>query len=522
MKEIFKKINKNPHFYILGLIFLLALIIRIWFTSGNNIYFQFDQARDAVISTSIIENHDLKIQGPSASGTNDSVFHGVLYYYLIAPIYYFGGGSPQILAYALALFSSLSVIVTYYLARDILGKEKVALLAAFLVAISAVGVQEGIWLSNPVIMVLSIPLFFWMIWKVFFLGKKKYIYWLLFFLGITNQAAIFTVFLLGPLVIAYFYKVKEEKRFFIFSLKEYFLGTSVYLLTVSAMILTEVLMLKRGILTFDILNKTSEHLIKGYEALVKIIPFYSEFFLRILSPTNLLLLFLPLFILIWWRFSKLNTKKRLYFLMVIFSPLWMLTWHFRTSLHLFIGLNVFVCILLADGFWELKKMFRTRMLFVLMMAGFMILNLGVLRTARDKRAHFLGIQKGALLAEQIELIQKTYELVGNEEFSISTITAPYGVNVTWSYLYNQHGSREGLLPKFFGPSQEGWVGAGLLEEIDYTLENHFTIVDPDTLLNDSIFAQFLLDQTAFSSEPVATYKFGTLTLEHRKTKIDQE
>lgn len=422
-------------------------------------------------------------------------------------------------AFGLALFSSLSVLVIYFLARDIFEKKEIALLSAFLMAVSATHVQEGAWLSNPVIMILSVPLFFWMLWKVFFLGQKKFIYWLLFFFGISNQSAIFTVFLLGPLLIAYLYKANQEKKVFIFSVRQYFLGGAIYLLTISTMILTEVLMLKRGVLTLNILNKTSEHFFKGSEVLIRISELYLNFALRALSPTNVLLFFIPLFGLVVLGFSKLNNKKRLYFLTGSFSILWLLSWHFRTSLHLFIGLNVFIYILLAVGLWQLRKLFKGKWVLGFVVISFAVLNLSSLQSARTKRIHLFGIQRGALLSEQISLIEKTYELTGDEPFSISTLTAPYGVNVTWAYLYDSYGSKYGFLPIFFGPTQAGWVGENLLEEIDGALPNHFTIIDPDVYLGEGTAEQFLLDQTSFSSTPSATYKFGTLILQQRRGKL---
>ena len=61
-------------------VFFLAIFFRLLSIRDNKIYFWFDQARDANLSRQIIENKDLKIQGPSASGTNDTIYHGVLYY----------------------------------------------------------------------------------------------------------------------------------------------------------------------------------------------------------------------------------------------------------------------------------------------------------------------------------------------------------------------------------------------------------------------------------------------------------
>jgi hypothetical protein len=511
--------KKNKSLLILGLIFCLAVALRIWFVSDNNIMFWFDQSRDAVIATSIIENRDLKIQGPSASGTDDAVYHGVLYYYLIAPLYYFGGGNPQVVSFGLAIFSSLSVLVVYFMTKDIVNKEKIALLVSFLMAVSAISIENGVWLSNPVIMIVSMPLFFWMLWKVFFLGKKKHIYWLLFFFGITNQSAIFTIYLLGPLLIAYFYKANQEKKILIFSLKQYFLGILIYLTTISTMVVTELLLIKRGVLTVGIFNQSGEFSAGAYETLIKTVPFYLNFFFRVFSSTDVLLFFFLLFGIFMWGFLKFNNKKRFYFLISIFSPLWLLSWHFRSSIYIFIGFSVFLYIPLAVGLLKLKKLFKGEWIFYFTLITFLILNLYSLQFSRRSRIHSFAFHEGALLAEQIALIEKTYELTAGKEFSISTSTSPYGVNVTWAYLYDHYGSGHGFLPKFFGPPQAGWVGDNLLEEIDGALENHFTIMDPKTFNEEYIRKQFSLDQTSFSSTPSATYKFGTLILQHRKGKL---
>ena len=55
--------------YSIFLVFLLAVLIRFFFIKDQNVFFYFDQARDAAISQSIILEKDIKIQGPSVSGT---------------------------------------------------------------------------------------------------------------------------------------------------------------------------------------------------------------------------------------------------------------------------------------------------------------------------------------------------------------------------------------------------------------------------------------------------------------------
>lgn len=81
----------KEHYKVLA-IFMLAVTIRIYSVGNNSVLFWYDQARDFTIVRDIVVNHDIKVQGPSASGTNDTVYHGVLYYYLISPFYLISNG----------------------------------------------------------------------------------------------------------------------------------------------------------------------------------------------------------------------------------------------------------------------------------------------------------------------------------------------------------------------------------------------------------------------------------------------
>src|SRR3989344_4474228 len=94
-------------------IFFLAYLLRIWFLADNALTFGYDQARDALVSKQILSG-DIKIQGPPAS--TPGLYHGVLYYYLLAPGYFLGSGSPVAAACWMALINSLGVFVVSYLA----------------------------------------------------------------------------------------------------------------------------------------------------------------------------------------------------------------------------------------------------------------------------------------------------------------------------------------------------------------------------------------------------------------------
>lgn len=78
-------------YWLLGIIFLLAVIIRFLYFP-NNIYFAFDQARDAFVVQELLQGN-LRLVGPTT--LIEGLFHGALYYYIFAPFYFFGGGNPE-------------------------------------------------------------------------------------------------------------------------------------------------------------------------------------------------------------------------------------------------------------------------------------------------------------------------------------------------------------------------------------------------------------------------------------------
>lgn len=118
-----------------------------------------------------------------------------------------------------------------------------------------------------------------------------------------------------------------------------------------------------------------------------------------------------------------------------------------------------------------------------------------------------------MYADQKLLIDKTYQLAAGTPFSIATLTNPYGVNVTWAYLYDYLGNQNyGYEPTYFGFDQTGWVGADLLRRVEQPENKHFAIVEPDTGLNDVFIKKFMEEQQAFAGTPSASYKFGSLEL----------
>lgn len=507
--------------YSIFLIFLLAVFLRFLFIKDNNVFFYFDQARDAAISQSIILEKDIKIQGPSVSGTGDSVYHGVFYYYLIAPLYVLAKGNPLIVSAVLAIIGSLSVFIVYQLGKEVFASKKIGSVAALLSAISAVLIHQHVWLSNPQLSSIFIPLFYLYLWKIFFAeerSKKLKDYLILALsLALALQAALQSVVLGGSLVLAFIYLAKKEKTLRIFSFKEIFLMAVTFFAGISSMILTEVLMFKRGILSFDSLRLGEHSASFSFSGVFKILEKYWDLIGAYLAPeANIVLLIIVLLAILFYLF-KAEKKQLVYLSIFFFAPLWLLLWHYRDPNHSFIGLETVLYLVLAAGLVELwEKALIHKILVVLVLVIFSYTQFNQLSLWNEQRAQNFGIQKGALLKEQLALIEKTYQMADEREFSFSTLTSPYAINTTWSYLYDWQGRKYGAEPIFVGMPQAGYPGEFLLDESNQAKGLHFTIIEPDTTLSESQINEFLLEQDKLAGEMREEWQFGTLRLQMRE------
>src|SRR5258708_5533389 len=220
----------------LFLIFVLAYFLRVMFLPSRALTFGYDQARDAVNATQIAYGH-LKIFGPPAS--QPGLFHGALYYYVLAPAYLFGQGSPLVAGYWVAFINSLTLLVVFYLGYLMTKKVSVGLLAAFLFAISFEATQYATWLSNPTLGIITVPLMYLGLWM--WIQKRDTKFGPIIAalgLGLSIQSEIFLVYHIIPLLIWLYVARKSVTR------KQITVFILVLLLTLSSMMLAQ---LKFGI-----------------------------------------------------------------------------------------------------------------------------------------------------------------------------------------------------------------------------------------------------------------------------------
>lgn len=512
------RLVSQRYWTVLALIYCLCVGVRLIAVAQGNFPFWFDSGRDAVISREILEHHDLKIQGPNASGTHDSVFHGVAYYYLIGPLYTLTGGSPQLVLGLLILLTGLTVIPVSQLGQALTGSKTTGLVAAVLYSTSFEALRGGTWLSNPIMASVSIPFFFWLLWLVFFEQRVKYFPWLMAALALCQQAVIFFALLWGVVFVSAYWQWSHRRA----AAKQWnrrliFIGLAVYGLGTATMILAQLKAWHDGLFSLSHLSEINVTSIHGIEGVGWTLVLYTQKIVNQFLPSA------PVAGASWavvvgyaW-FRRQRSAVTTFSLLALSSPLWVLGWHFRYLYHGFIGLEFFGSIFLAWWFTQVVARWRwgTGLAIGLMLA-YLFSNTLAWRAESQQRSTVYFIPQGASFADELAAIDYTYQAAAGQPFSISTFTNPYGYNTLWAYLYQWYGQKKyGYTPHWYGPDQSGLFGGELLTRSAAPDRLHFTLWEPGPGLPEHLMASFAQEQQAAVGTASATQFFGTLKVESR-------
>ncbi len=498
---------------LLFIIFLLSICLRYLALLDYKIVFWFDQSRDAYISQQIINNHDLKILGPSASGTNDTIYHGVLYYYFIAPFYILSKGNPLLPALALSILGATGIFPLFFFTKSIFKSAKVSWLSVIFFSFSVEIVQLSHWLSNPSLAVMPLIIFYWSLWESAYQNKNKFLIPLALSLGVCLQSAIWLIYLMGSLLIAIIYNYDHfgKKSLFI-KWKKLLLPSFLVILLISTIILGQIMLWKNHVFSLKNLHGNNSQ-ISIANQIVGLSNMYITKVLQSITPSSPIIS-LVLFIVILLQLTKLNHPQKLFFLSWILAPFWLYIIEWRNSLHMLISLETVLFILLSVALNQLWKDKRPvlKCLMLILVIIFIITNLVQLQKYRNNASSIFSPQQGTDLSMQRELIEYTYKKANGQNFSFSVFSNPYGYFITWAYLYNWYNieQNKNYLPTYIGPDQNGLFGKELLPRSDVPKNNlHFTIIEPNLgSVPEIIFQKFMQEQDSFG-EVIEKQQFGS-------------
>jgi hypothetical protein len=129
----------------LGAIVILAAILRFVALPTRGTW-DADQGHDMLVLTRFVNDGVWPLLGPPTS--IGDFHHGALYYYLLAPAAWLGGGDPTIVVAEIALLGTIAVGLVASVARSAAGIAA-GVVAGLVMAVSATAIDESTLLWNP-------------------------------------------------------------------------------------------------------------------------------------------------------------------------------------------------------------------------------------------------------------------------------------------------------------------------------------------------------------------------------------
>lgn len=190
-------LNRCKEILLIGFLFSISFLIR-FYKLPDNLFFGFEQGRDAEVIKNIYSFKDFILTGPSTS--IGGVFHGPWYYYMMAIPYSISSGSPLAAAFLLIILGSIVPVIIYFLAKDLLDSKIWGFFAGILTLFSYEYILYSRWLSN----VSPAPLFI----ALSFLFLLKY--------SRSNSSLHFSIFVINASLASLFQMILLFQFIFIF------------------------------------------------------------------------------------------------------------------------------------------------------------------------------------------------------------------------------------------------------------------------------------------------------------------
>lgn len=200
MKKVLKKIFFDKSFLVFLFFFVFAVFLR-FYRLNELAMFLGDQGRDAIIAMRIITLQKFTLIGPSTSV--GMIFLGPFYYYFIAPWLLLFNFNPAGMAYGVAFFSSIYILVNYFTVREMIGR-KTAFISSVLIAFSSLMIEYSRFSWNPNLMPLFALLTTYFLYKAFETENRWYFALSGAFLSICIQLHYLALFLIPAWGIYFF------------------------------------------------------------------------------------------------------------------------------------------------------------------------------------------------------------------------------------------------------------------------------------------------------------------------------
>lgn len=483
--------------FVLFIIVLASTVRFLYFP--NNIYFGFDQARDAFISQEILSGH-FKVVGPPTGV--EGWFHGALYYYFYAPIYFIFQGNPEGAAAFLRIANSLAVVLVFFIGQTIFNK-RVGIISALLFAFSFEQTQYALYFNHPSLAVLAVLLFYLGLGMLFFQNNQKGLVIALLGLGLSLQFEFVLMYLFPIFLLMLIWQRKIvriiHKRIIFYSL----VGLS---LAISTFIVSEVKFHFRSFQVLSAMISSSTHQDSSVTEVIENIYLITQRLFNDnlfgFSPFNVGLFVLLVASMIFSLFRLTHRPK------VFFLVLWFLAGTIPylgnksyTPLYYY-SVAASVAILIYYGFL-LDNIFKKSVIL-----GFILLFLPIIsnlflifQNNQYGSIATINVQSGMLLSDERKAVDYIYQQAKGQPFTVNALTMPFNVNTTWSYLFEWYGkSKYHYLPIWGGDLASGYPGNLKVERARSKLPSKlFLIIEPTRGIRNPLIDNFITNENYFSA-----------------------
>lgn len=503
---------KDKHMLILIILYIAAVAIRLYNHNDNFIFF-YDQTRDAQRMYDIIFNHDFKLVGPESD--LPGIFHGVFFYYLIAPIYFLSNFDPNGVVIFLSLLNATGIFLVYY-TSSILFNKKVGLLAAFFWTISFEQASYSRYISNPTPMSITTTLFF--LGLAFFIFRKKE--WGLILSTVAFALSVHLNFFLVYLIIFYpiFYVIFKPAL----KLKTIIVSAVAMIGILSPFIVAEIVWNLAGIKSlFHFLTEqkdSTSNLLTNFDRYLEKLEYTVDHSFFSIHLFFIFLTFIVTTVFIWNKYSE---KKQVLFLLVwVFStlPLFAFTSGVHTSPWINGSLFAGLSILFSLGIILLQKRYSNWIISIPILL-ILIGNYAFFTEDKFTNTQMFTIQH-ILYKDLKDVVDYTFESSEGKPFSICALTNPLYVNTTWSYIYGNYGRNTyGRVPYWSGQKQT--LNTNNLPYDDTYVADRYLILEPLAGIPEySLTATiYLEDQVSLLIEEK---QFGEIRVQKRRLPQNEE
>lgn len=430
MRRILNILSNN---WALVITLVTGVFLRFYRFNGF-VTFLGDQGRDAIIVKRIISLEHFPAIGPPTS--IGQVYLGPFYYYFITPWLLFFRYQPIGLAFGVAFFSCLYLLINYFIVKELFDK-RVALISTIFLSFSSILIDFSRFSWNPNLL----PLF--TLLTVYFVIKSlKTNKWYFFalsgaFLSFSIQLHYLSLFLIPPIVILFTNELivgfKQSNNEAMKQLKRYFISFMSFFFFSSPLIIFD---LRHNFLNSKLFLALFQS--SGTSFLTKINSLFDSFYYLNLYSFNINLnkffvyLLLSFLTIILFTLIKKRSNLKTFIFIFLLTILGMSLYSGPKYPHYFVILYPLYYIIISHFLVFPKESTWEKYLTILFVIGFIFLNFQKYPYFRSLPNNQIGLSKN--------VAQKIYDNVNDKKFTVTALPEKYS-DSTYRYFLEIWGKR---------------------------------------------------------------------------------